>query len=136
MTSSWTDGLSGGTDAEARVGPLVAHLVRLAENEEACRILGVDGTLEDELDVTFLSDPLAWIATEIANAVDAAVLAEAGELDDEDELDAEESGQVSLSTVVALCRLYRILRGGTLDEAELRAAVIQYLEGEDEDELG
>ena len=54
---------------------LVAGLVRLAGNDEAARLLGVDGTLEDEVDVTFLNDPLNWIASEIANGIRGARLA-------------------------------------------------------------
>ena len=41
----------------------------LANNEEAVRLLGVEGTLEEELDVTFLNDPLGWVANEIANGI-------------------------------------------------------------------
>jgi len=94
---------------------IVAGLVRLAGNDEAAKLLGVDGTLEDELDVTFLNDPLAWIANEIASGI---------------KLENEESEGVPLSTLVALLRLYRALRG-SLDEQELREAVVELLEDEE-----
>lgn len=116
MTDSWdTD-----TEApEAQAARIVTGLVRVANNDEATRLLGVDGTLEDELDVTFLSDPLGSIASEIASGIRDA--------------DVEDEG-VSLSTVVAMLRLYRVLRGGTIDEGELREAVIQYLDEDDADD--
>jgi hypothetical protein len=104
---------------ETRARQIVAGVIRLAQNDEACRLLGVDGTLEDEVDVSFLNDPLAWIANEIAGAVRT-------DEDDEEEV-------VSLSTLVALVRLYRILQGGVLDESALVDAVVEYL-GEDEDD--
>jgi len=113
MTDNWdTD-----SDApEAQAARIVSGLVRLVNNDEAVRLLGVDGTLEDELDVTFLNDPLGWVANEIATGI--------RDADDDDE-------GVSLSTVVAMLRLYRILRGGSVDERELREAVVEFLEEED-----
>ena len=102
----------------AQAGRIVAGLVRLASDDEACRLLGVDATLEDELDLMFVNDPVSWIANEIASGIRLA--------------DAEDDG-VALSGVVALLRLCRVLRGGTLDEAELREAVVELLE-EDEEE--
>lgn len=115
MTESW----DADTEApEALAARIVGSLVRMANNDEAVRLLGVEGTLEDELDVTFLSDPLDWVANEIASGIRDA--------------DVEDAG-VSLSTVVAMLRLYRIIRGGQLDEAELRDAVVTYLEEEDAD---
>lgn len=85
-------------------------------DETASRLLGVEGTLEDEVDITFLNDPLAWVANEIAGGI---------------RVEEDETEGVSLSTVVALLRLYRIVRGGPLDERELRDAVVEYLQ-EDE----
>jgi hypothetical protein len=115
MTENWdTD-----SDApEAQAARIVSGLMRLVGNDEAARLLGADGTLEDELDVTFLNDPLGWVANEIASSIR--------------ESDSEDEG-VSLSTVVAMLRLYRILRGGAVDERELRDAVVEFLE-EDEGE--
>ena len=114
MASSWDEVET----PEAQAGRIVAGLVRLASDDEAARLLGIDGTLEDELDLTFVNDPVSWIASEIANGIRLA--------------DEEEEG-VALSGVVAQLRLYRVLRGGTLDEAELREAVVELLE-EDEEE--
>jgi hypothetical protein len=114
MTENWE---SDSEAPEAQAARIVAGLVRLVNNDEAVRLLGVDGTLEDELDVTFLNDPLGAVANEIATGVRDA---------DDDESDEG----VALSTVVAMLRLYRILRGGTLDERELREAVIEFLEEE------
>ncbi|MGH2351060.1 MAG: hypothetical protein ACRDI2_20295 [Chloroflexota bacterium] len=115
MAENWDDEADS---PEAQASRIVAGLVRLADDDEACRLLGVDGTLEDEIDVTFLSDPLSWIANEVASGIRGA---------------NEEDEGVSLSTIVALLRLYRTLRGGVLDEGELRDAVIEFL-GEDEDD--
>lgn len=110
MTENWE---SDADTTEAQAGRIVSGLIRLVNNDEAVRLLGVDGTLEDELDVTFLNDPLGWVANEIATGIRDA--------------DDEEEG-VSLSTVVAMLRLYRVLRGGSVDETELRDAVLEYLD--------
>jgi hypothetical protein len=110
VTESWETE----TDApEAQAGRIVSGLLRLANNDEAARLLGVDGTLEEELDVTFLNDPLGWVANEIANGIKDA--------------DDEEEG-VPLSTVVAMLRLYGIVQGGAVDERELRDAVVEFLQ--------
>jgi len=112
MTESWETE----SDApEAQAGRIVSGLLRLANNEEAVRLLGVEGTLEEELDVTFLNDPLGWVANEIANGIK--------------ESDDEEEG-VPLSTVVAMLRLYSIVQGGAVDERELREAVVEFLQEE------
>ena len=103
---------------EARVARVVSGLIRLGGSDEACRLLGVDGTLEDEVDLSFLDQPLNWLANEIAGGI---------------RLEDDETGGVSLSSLVGLVRLYRILRGGTLDERELRQAVVEILEQQDEE---
>ncbi len=113
MSDEWNDENESPASQAER---LVAGLVRLAGSDEAARLLGVDGTLEDEVDVTFLNDPLTWIANEIANGI---------------RLENDESEMVSLSTLVPLLRLYRALRGG-VDESELRDAVVEILETEEE----
>ncbi|HEX2034018.1 MAG TPA: hypothetical protein VHS99_07525 [Chloroflexota bacterium] len=115
MTEDW----GGETDtAEAQAARVVAGLVRVMNSEEAYRLLGVDGTLEDELDVMFLSDPLAWVANEIATGIRAA---------------AEDEEGASLSTVLAMLRLYRIVRGTAIDERELLDAVLEFLSQEEEE---
>ena len=105
MAEYWGDD----TDIELiQATRMVSQLLVLVRDEEARRILGIDGTLEEEVDLMFLDDPVAWIASEIANAI---------------RLQDDESQGVSLSSVVALLRLLRILRGGQLDERELQEAV-------------
>jgi hypothetical protein len=115
MSEDWEeDGESPAQQAER----IVTGLVRLAGNDEAGRLLGVEGTLEEEVDVTFLNDPLTWIANEVASAI---------------RLENDESEGVPLSTLVALLRLYRVAHG-TLDEHELRNAVVEILEAEGEED--
>ena len=115
MSNDWEDS----EDSPAKQAEqIVAGLVRLAASDEACRLLGVDGTLEDEVDVTFLNDPLSWIANEVASGI---------------RLESDESEGVPLSTLVALLRLYRVLTG-SLDERELRDAVVEIMEDESEAE--
>ena len=117
-----------GDEVDAPVRRVVQGLVRLAESEEAGRILGVDGTLEDEIDLLFLSEPLEWIASEIATALRQAEDDE--EEEEEDEGEASDASSVSLSTTVALLRLYRIATGQKIDERALIDAVVEYLNEE------
>ena len=113
-------------DLEAQARKVVQGVVRLAASDEACRILGVDGTLEDEVDLPFVAAPLEWIASEIAGA-----LRQAADEAEEDGEDGEApAGVVSLSTVVALIRLYRTLEGQSISEPELTAAVLELLDEE------
>jgi hypothetical protein len=114
MPDEWND--EAAESLEAQASRIVSGLVMLAGNDEACRLLGVIGTLEDEVDVTFLNDPLAWIANEIVSAI---------------RYEQDESEGVPLSYLVALVRLYRILSGGILDERELREAVLDALAEEE-----
>ena len=118
-----------GDNVDEPVRRVVASLLRLAESDDACRLLGVDGTLEDEIDLVFLSEPLEWIASEIASALRLAE-EEAAEDDDGDEPDADAAGAVSLSTIVALVRLYKLATGRALAERELSDSVIEYLNEE------
>lgn len=120
-----------GDNVDEPVRRVVASLLRLANSDDACRLLGVDGTLEDEIDLVFLSEPLDWIASEVANALRLAEEegAEEEEEDDEDE-EAGAAGAVSLSTIVALVRLYKLATGKALEERELADAVIEYLNEE------
>ena len=117
-----TDSREAGEDDQARQA--VQGILRLAASEEACRILGVDGTLEDEVDVAFVAEPLDWIASEIANALR---LAEDEENDNGEDASDDAPTAVSLSTVVALVRLAGILRGEPLHERELSDAVLEAL---------
>ena len=109
------------TDVEDTAGRAVATIVRLAANEEACRLLGVDGTLEDEVDVDFAVEPIGYVAREIARAL---TVADEGEADD----------RLSLSALVALVRLYRTTTDGFIDETGLQEAVIDLIRGDDDDE--
>ena len=94
--------------------------MRLALSDEACRLLGVDGTLEDEVDIDFASDPLTYVANEIATALTA-------ESDDERD-------HLSLSGLVALVRLYQVTNDGFVDEAGLRDAVLDFMTDVEPDE--
>ena len=121
-----------GDNVDEPVRRVVGSLLRLASSDDACRLLGVDGTLEDEIDLVFLSEPLEWIASEVANALRLAE-EEGAEEDGDDEDEDEESsaaGAVSLSTMVALVRLYKLATGRALEEGELSDAVIEFLNEE------
>ncbi|HET7767651.1 MAG TPA: hypothetical protein VFN74_02680 [Chloroflexota bacterium] len=118
-----------GADVDEPVRRVVASLLRLASSDDACRLLGVDGTLEDEIDLVFLSEPLEWIASEVASALRQAEEESEEEEDDEDEEETA-PGAVSLSTIVALVRLYKLATGRALEEGELADAVIEYLNEE------
>jgi hypothetical protein len=96
----------------------IADLITLARNDEACRLLGVDGVLESQLDITFLDDPLDWVAYDIAQAVKS----------NEEDGSGEEPGP-TLSTLVAELRLYRMLKG-EINEAVLISMVREYVEEE------
>jgi len=120
MSQHWaSNGLDENEGVEEQVTRIVSGLLKLAHNEEARKLLGIEGTLEDNLDVTFLDDPLGWIASDIAEAI---------RLQDEEE---EES--VNLSTVIASLRLYELLEGEVTEEA-LRTAVLEALEQEEGEE--
>ena len=118
-----------GNEVDEPVRRVVASLLRLANSDDACRLLGVDGTLEDEIDLVFLSEPLEWIASEVANALRQAE-EEAEEDEDEEDEEVTPPGAVSLSTIVALVRLYKLATGRALEEGELADAVIEYLNEE------
>lgn len=120
MTNEWDD---ESPTLEARATAAVTGLIRLTKSDDALRLLGVDGTLEDEVDITFLVDPLNWIASEIANGL---------RLEGED---AESEGGSSLSNVVALLRLCSIVRGAPVTEEELREAVLDFLDEDEEEEF-
>ena len=121
-----------GDNVDEPVRRVVASLLRLANSDDACRLLGVDGTLEDEIDLVFLSEPLEWIASEVANALRLAEEEAEEEADGDDDEDEESAaaGAVSLSTMVALVRLYKLATGRDLEERELSDSVIEYLNEE------
>jgi hypothetical protein len=92
----------------------VSTLVMLARSEEACRLLGVDGVLVDQTDVSFLDDPLDYLAYDIATAL----------------RDAEEdvvSGQGTLlSTLVAELRMCQLL-AAHVNQHDLTERVLRHL---------
>ena len=90
-----------------------------SKNEEACRILGVDGSIEAQVDLGFLQDPLDWIASDIASSIQSV------EAEDED----EDAGGLTLTALVAELRLRRAL-AGEIDEARLVEAVKRHLEAD------
>jgi hypothetical protein len=97
----------------------VGQIATLARNEEACKLLGVEGVLEGQLDLAFLNDPLEWLASDIANALAAA------ERNDDDTEPAVES--LTLDIVVAEFRLCQLVQG-TIDENELIRRVRRLVE--------
>ena len=118
MAEDWADPNEAADESdEVRVGRIVQHLLSLAGDEEARRLLGLDGTLEDNLDMMFVADPLTWIANDIAQAI---------------RLEDDETDTVSLSSVVAALRLYQIIHGAP-DQAELGEAVLDYLDDSEDD---
>src|SRR3990172_3283515 len=104
-------GPTGGRD-DASLPRKISELVALAQNDDACRVLGVDGVLEGQLDVEFLDDPLDWIAYDIATAFRA---------------HEDQAAPIMLTTLVAELRLLRAMRG-QIDEIALQRLVRQYLD--------
>jgi hypothetical protein len=106
----------GGWDALTRVEDTIAKIAKLAASEEACRLLGVDGALIDQVDAAFLNDPLEWLANDIATAI---------RDDDEaadDDNDAETPHARDLSTLVAEYKLCAVMLGA-VNEADLAGRV-------------
>src|SRR5688500_7325945 len=114
-----------GDNVDEPVRRVVASLLRLAASDDACKLLGVDGTLEDEIDLVFLSEPLEWIASEVASALRLAEEEGADEEDEDEEKETDTPGAASLSTIVALVRLFKLATGRALEERELGDAVIE-----------
>ncbi len=119
----WRRGLEerkggGGWGVLGEVEGKIGQIVTLSQNEEACRLLGVDGVLEGQLDVAFLNDPLQWLAFDIAAALRAA--------DEETEEIASSDAPPLLATLVAEARLCRVLLG-QVDEIDLGRRVRGYL---------
>jgi hypothetical protein len=112
MTRSWEHNDPHRADADTAA--LVGELVTLARNDEACRLLGVEGALADYLPLTFLRDPFDWMAWDIA-----AALREA-------ETEGQAEHEVDLSIIAAQLRLFRLLRG-EVDELALTRAIEGYL---------
>jgi hypothetical protein len=104
------------------VEKLVNQIASLAGNEEACKLLGVDGVLEGQLDLAFLNDPLEWLADDISNAIVATQDDDGGE--DSDDTEGE---SLTLDIIVAEYRLCRIILG-SLDDGDLLRRVRRSIE--------
>lgn len=103
---------------EPSMADRISALIALARNDEACRLLGVDGALEGQLDITFLDDPQDWVAYDIAQAIKS-----------NEDSENEEPGP-TLTTLVAELRLLRLLRG-EIDEIGLNRLVREHVEAEE-----
>jgi hypothetical protein len=95
-------------DRRHRVEKLVEQLARMASSIEACEALGVNGVLADQVDVSFIEDPLDYVAYDLAQAVFAL---------DSDEASPDEVPPL-LATLVAEFKLCRAIEG-RVDETEL-----------------
>ena len=60
---------AAGVATRTRVEKVVSQLMLMSRSEEACRLLGIDGVLVDQVDITILDDPLDYLAYDIAAAV-------------------------------------------------------------------
>jgi hypothetical protein len=108
-------------DDRSRVEKVVGKLVALATSIEAQEALGVDGSLREQVDITFVEDPVDYIAYDLAAAIRAA---------DEDEGSSAEVPPL-LATLVAEIKLYRAL-DGKIDEGELVRRTLAHLNEEEE----
>jgi hypothetical protein len=105
-------------ESRTRVEKLIAQLVTLAGDHVACETLGVTGVLAEQVDISFLEDPVDYIAYDLAAALMAA---------DEDS-DVTTEVPPLLATLVAEVRLCQSLQG-KLDEAELVRRTLSNLRG-------
>lgn len=167
----------GGDEPVAvRAARLAAGLCRLANDDLACQMLAVQAALSEGVPVSFVDDPIGYIASGVARAIaqsdaeyygaeaedddtaagdgeSAATLAAtptgtatagtatAGTADDdadgwEWETEEEEEAPPELAYIVALLRLHRTIRGGTLSEAELAAGIATAMAPEEGEEEG
>jgi hypothetical protein len=99
---------------QQKVESLVGQLMMLSRSEEACRLLGVDGVLVDEVDISVLADPLNYVAEDIAAAIRHA-----------DESTMPSKGTM-LSTLVAEVRLCGLITSH-IDHGELIERVMGHL---------
>jgi hypothetical protein len=108
-----------GRESRLRVEKLVEQLARMAASIEACEALGVNGVLAEQVDVSFVEDPLDYIAYDLTQALIAA---------DSDEASTNEVPPL-LATLVAEFQLCRALQG-RVDEVELVRRALANLENE------
>ena len=104
----------GGPTSRQRAEKVVSQLVLLSRSDEACRLLGVEGVLADQVDITILDDPLDYLAYDIAAAV----------RDTEEETAAVQA--TMLSTLVAEFRLCGFI-ASHIDQHDLVERVMRQL---------
>jgi hypothetical protein len=95
-------------ESRSRVEKLVGKLVELSRDEMACRLLGVDGVVAEQVDISFLEDPIEYLAYDLAAALMAA----------DDDPSVTSDVPPLLATLVAEVKLGQALLG-RLDESEL-----------------
>ena len=95
-------------DSRVRIEKLVGLLARLAASIEACEALGVNGVLAEQVDISFIEDPIDYVAYDLAQAILAA---------DSEEASPDEVPPL-LATLVAEFKLCRAVQG-RVDEAEV-----------------
>ena len=116
--------LSSSMDHQA-IEKLVAQVAALARSDEACKLLGVEGVLEGQLDLAFLNDPVEWLADDIANAI---IASQDGDDDeDEDSGDNLEGESLTLDIIVAEYRLCQLV-AGSMDDSNLVRRVRESIE--------
>jgi len=108
------DNVLSSSSQRERVEKAVSQLVMIARSEEACRILGVEGVLVDQVNITILDDPLDYVAYDIAAA-----------LRDVEE-DTTPVQATMLSTLVAELRLCGLIRSH-VDQYDLVERVMRQL---------
>ncbi len=67
-TRDQTD-IKGASGTRQLVEKTVTQLMLLSRSEEACRLLGVEGVLVDQVNITILDDALDYVAYDIAASV-------------------------------------------------------------------
>jgi hypothetical protein len=108
-------------DSRVRIEKLVALLARLAASIEACEALGVNGVLAEQVDISFIEDPIDYVAYDLAQAILAA---------DSEEASPDEVPPL-LATLVAEFKLCRAVHG-RVDEAEVVRRTLSNLRDGDE----
>jgi hypothetical protein len=63
------DDAQSSAGSRQKVEKAVSQLMSISRSEEACRLLGVEGVLVDQVDISVLDDPLDYVAYDIAAAV-------------------------------------------------------------------
>ena len=106
-------------ESRGRVEKLVAQLLELARDNTACDVLGVNGVLAGQVDISFLEDPIDYLAYDLAAALMAA---------DDDDSDASTEVPPLLATLVAEVKLWQSVQG-QLDEHELVRRTLSNLRG-------